>query len=167
MSAWIEINKKQPPFGSCLVALPVSAWIEIATEWASVPSFACRTPRECVDWNKNGDYVKYKDGRRTPRECVDWNSKKSTVAAVMATSRTPRECVDWNKNLKRRNWDWNCRTPRECVDWNYFLLFTSQTPTPVALPVSAWIEMNLLLLKDNSFQVALPVSAWIEIEKSS
>ena len=55
------------------------------------------------------------------------------------------------------------RTPRECVDWNVPHGLGRWKQRPVALPVSAWIEIMLDEVDSDSIFVALPVSAWIEI----
>ena len=56
-----------------LVALLVSAWIEIRLLNHNRYGQRGRTPCECVDWNNKYDAMYYNDLSRTPCECVDWN----------------------------------------------------------------------------------------------
>ena len=49
MSAWIEIDVPAPGLSCLLVALLVSAWIEITTLAVKASDMPGRTPRECVD----------------------------------------------------------------------------------------------------------------------
>ena len=49
MSAWIEITDLGSPTISKVVALPVSAWIEIEIVKKALKKDFGRTPRECVD----------------------------------------------------------------------------------------------------------------------
>ena len=102
----------------------------------------CRTPRECVDWNKwfwnlysrrfwshssRVRGLKYYAVHLWIVRCWSHSSrvrglKSSVVKYIMRgfASRTPRECVDWNDDEKDR----------------YYI------GTPVALLASAWIEID-------------------------
>ena len=100
-----------------LVALLVSAWIEISSMRPIAIKLFRRTPCECVDWNFLGKCLTRFVLGRTPCECVDWNHSKCR-RAYARTGRTPCECVDWNKTFKKVAYHRRSRTPCECVDWN-------------------------------------------------
>ena len=120
----------------------------------------CRTPRECVDWNKRKDGTQSNRLCRTPRECVDWNKKRAA-----AISRVVKSHSSWVRGLKPLidtvSGLFTSRTPRECVDWNYNIDHYAVCGY-VALLVSAWIETVKICTLFVLFVVALLVSAWIE-----
>ena len=163
VSAWIEILKIWKLRQRRFVALPVSAWIEISWYTTHHLMQLGRTPRECVDWNYQNVRYRKTINCRTPRECVDWNEMRLTTFREI-TGRTPRECVDWNLEV----WFWivktSCRTPRECVDWNLFSFWAnSSTDSRTPRECVDWNNCFHIYHHVISF-VALPVSAWIEME---
>ena len=138
------------------VALPVSAWIEIFSICDTNWPLSGRTPRECVDWNCYTVVLLISTVCRTPRECVDWNFL-APLNKAKEIGRTPRECVDWNiQNRYKLLRIQTRRTPRECVDWNFSFGCYDWTIFCVALPVSAWIEIDLCPQRQNLPQRRTP-----------
>ena len=117
-----------------VVALLVSAWIEMSFASSISSIYIRRTPCECVDWNRLYQQAFYLIAlRRTPCECVDWN-KPDTWEKSNPLSRTPCECVDWNKII-------DCQV----------------NSRKVALLVSAWIEILTIFSASSTDLVALLV----------
>ena len=116
----VDWNCHSPPLGVsiAIVALPVSAWIEMLYPHNILAVSRSRTPRECVDWNLLTVDFLLSFLCRTPRECVDWNFLCSWIQRRRTASRTPRECVDWNESMYNPHALIGGRTPRGCVDWN-------------------------------------------------
>ena len=146
-----------------LVALLVSAWIEIM-HWADhSASVIGRTPRECVDWNcvRLVDYLQKLMSHSSWVRGLKYFSLIHIIIAIkvallvsawieifclhwwfyMLYCRTPRECVDWNTFLRWYSVVSESRTPRECVDWNISKTDCNIVQR-VALLVSAWIEIK-------------------------
>ena len=90
-SAWIEIKSVLVEQKNNRVALLASAWIEISKPFWSFNHWKSRTPRECVDWNPDGELGKTWFGTsRTPRECVDWNNSNGSCKYIKFVSHSSR-----------------------------------------------------------------------------
>ena len=140
MSAWIEINVNTHWGCGILVALFVSAWIEIANYHLLWLMKTSRTLCECVDWNKDLEIVLKLLVQSHSLWVRGLKSLKTLVALAPLVSHSL-----WVRGLKFYS---NLENLFELV---------------VALFVSAWIEINIKHSIAKTNPVALFVSAWIEI----
>ena len=140
VSAWIEIGHSAPGLSCRLVALLVSAWIEMKNQQHEY-FWKRRTPRECVDWNRDIPLIVGCRICRTPRECVDWNPAPSPQCQATKVALLVSAWIEIGL-CPFRLIGLRCRTPRECVDWNIWSQFIDRMKRNVALLVSAWIEIH-------------------------
>ena len=150
-----------------IVALFVSAWIEMILQYSGQLLKLGRTLCECVDWNMPVVPKIDLKNRRTLCECVDWN-KLAILIMWQLTCRTLCECVDWNdrrsalstrsevshslwvRGLKFDNFKVDVSYLRSHSLWVRGLKYFDKNrfigSEIVALFVSAWIEINPLAI---------------------
>ena len=158
------------------VALHVSAWVEIDFRSICNEFYKCRTPRECVSWNPIlkhlGLYPKVALHVSAWVEMVvwryrHWKSESHSTWVRELKSTMHISPVFWSES--HSTW------VRELKSL-WFLLYISimawsaltwsatfTMETPVALHVSAWVEMQRRYWFPGRRYVALHVSAWVEI----
>ena len=140
MSAWIEISGATPKCLANAVALYMSAWIEInsSPEWNASTS-------------SHSTWV-----RGLKCTCCSISNKFDIVALYMSAwieisgsfefaftviRRTLHECVDWNFIHKLRFKARNKSHSTWVRGLKFLMKWKQQTITPVALYMSAWIEI--------------------------
>ena len=141
MSAWIEIFTTTCCPSSLIVALYMSAWIEILQIYRSRQNFLSHSTwvrglKSVRTWVRESDrcVALYMSAwieifaspagspgyiSRTLHECVDWN----TVLAKQL-KKEPRSHSTWVRGLKYEHVarfliQVHCRTLHECADWNF------------------------------------------------
>ena len=125
---------------SCLVALPVSAWIEmIVFSIGSLYRLSRTLTGAWIEILLLG-LIQLVVPRRTLHGCVDWNLVKACLVGIILR-RTLRGCVDWNSSFKVL----------------IFICMMSHSPGMRGLKYG-WRRKAKIY-----HYVALPVSAWIEI----
>ena len=144
--------------------------------------WACRTPRECVDWNnqitqelydwlgshsswvrglkKEYNHTIYFDKGRTPRECVDWNKddsegwfrKGKSHSSWVRGLKHRTTVIQQDKQMSHSSWVRGLKLPV----WYHACCISCRTPRE-CVDWNIYVE----ILPYHSI-VALLVSAWIE-----